>query len=140
MLVNPAALEAAHERYEERSDYVIVLRVLSKEDIQKFADKTKEIRGKKSINIECLACSRLTVSAEARELEWQERPGRRRRSHGRGDDSDISSDDERRPPLAIEAAPSAPSIDPRYQQAFPTSTNTRTEPDVAAMAGLGIRT
>ncbi len=46
MLVNPAALEAAHERYEERDDYVIVLRVLSREDIQKFADKTKEIRGK----------------------------------------------------------------------------------------------
>lgn len=46
MLVNPAALEAAHERYEERDEYVIVLRVLSKEEIQKYADKTKEIRGK----------------------------------------------------------------------------------------------
>jgi hypothetical protein len=47
MLVNPAALEAAHERYEERDDYVIVLRVLSREEIQKHADKTKEIRGKR---------------------------------------------------------------------------------------------
>jgi hypothetical protein len=46
MLVNPAALEADQERYEERDDYVIVLRVLSREDIQKLADKTKEIRGK----------------------------------------------------------------------------------------------
>jgi hypothetical protein len=46
MLVNPAALEAAHERYEERDDYVIVLRVLSRDEIQKFADMTKEIRGK----------------------------------------------------------------------------------------------
>jgi hypothetical protein len=46
MLVNPAALEAAHERYEERDEYVIVLRVLSREEIQKHADKTKEIRGK----------------------------------------------------------------------------------------------
>jgi hypothetical protein len=46
-LVNPAALEAAHERYEERPEYVIVLRVLSKEEVQQFADKTTEIRGKK---------------------------------------------------------------------------------------------
>jgi hypothetical protein len=46
MLVNPAALEAAHERYEKRGDYVIVLRVLSGEEIQKLADKTREIRGK----------------------------------------------------------------------------------------------
>ncbi|KAI9812325.1 MAG: hypothetical protein M1827_004774 [Pycnora praestabilis] len=43
-LVNPAALEEAHERFEERENYVIVLRVLSKEDIQKYAEKTQEIR------------------------------------------------------------------------------------------------
>ncbi|KAI9709994.1 MAG: hypothetical protein M1820_003072 [Bogoriella megaspora] len=43
-LVNPEALEDAKERFEERQDCVIVLRVLSKEDIQKFADRTKEIR------------------------------------------------------------------------------------------------
>ena len=46
MLVDPAALEAAHERYEEQDDYVTILRVLSKEEIQKYADKTEEIRGK----------------------------------------------------------------------------------------------
>jgi hypothetical protein len=45
-LVNPAALEDAHERFEERADYVIVLRVLTKEEIQGFAVKTQEIRGK----------------------------------------------------------------------------------------------
>ena len=44
-LVNPEALEKAHERFEERDDYVIVLRVVSKEDIMKLAEKTKEIRG-----------------------------------------------------------------------------------------------
>lgn len=44
-LVNPAALEEANERFEERPDYVIVLRVLTKEEIQKFAEKTQEIRG-----------------------------------------------------------------------------------------------
>lgn len=79
--------------------------------------------------------------AEARELEWNERSDRKGRKDESGDDSDISSDDERGPPLAIEAAPSAPNMDPRYQQSFPpsTSTSTRPEPDVAAMAGLGIR-
>jgi hypothetical protein len=45
-LVNPAALEDAHERFEERVDYVIVLRVLTKEEVQGFAVKTQEIRGK----------------------------------------------------------------------------------------------
>lgn len=44
-LVNPAALEAFHERFEERSTCVIVLRVLTKEEIQVFAIKTQEIRG-----------------------------------------------------------------------------------------------
>ncbi|KAJ5165214.1 uncharacterized protein N7500_007044 [Penicillium coprophilum] len=43
-LVNPEALEAGNERFEERSDYVIVLRVLSKEEIQQYAVKTQEIR------------------------------------------------------------------------------------------------
>ncbi|OGE56037.1 hypothetical protein PENARI_c003G02827 [Penicillium arizonense] len=43
-LIIPAALEAANERFEERSDYVIVLRVLSKEEIQTYAIKTQEIR------------------------------------------------------------------------------------------------
>lgn len=46
LLVNPEALEKAHERFEEREDYVIVLRVLSREEIQKLADKTKEVRGR----------------------------------------------------------------------------------------------
>lgn len=45
-LVNPASLDEAGERYEERLDHVIVLRVLTKEDIQKLADRTREIRGK----------------------------------------------------------------------------------------------
>lgn len=45
LLVNPEALEQAQERFEQRDDYVIVLRVVSREEIQKFAEKTKEIRG-----------------------------------------------------------------------------------------------
>ena len=43
-LVNPGALEEAKERFEERPDCVIVLRPLTKEEIQKLADRTSEIR------------------------------------------------------------------------------------------------
>ncbi|KAF1849100.1 uncharacterized protein K460DRAFT_375817 [Cucurbitaria berberidis CBS 394.84] len=43
-LVNPEALEQAKERFEERMDCVIVLRVLTKQEIQKLADRTKKIR------------------------------------------------------------------------------------------------
>ena len=44
-MVNPEALEEAKERFVERLDCVIVLRVLTKEEIQKFATRTAEIRG-----------------------------------------------------------------------------------------------
>lgn len=43
-LVNPEALEEAKERFEERMDCVIVLRVLEKQEIQKLADRTKKLR------------------------------------------------------------------------------------------------
>lgn len=44
-MVNPEALEEAKERFVERLDCVIVLRVLTKEEIQKFATRTAELRG-----------------------------------------------------------------------------------------------
>ncbi|KKY13993.1 hypothetical protein UCDDS831_g08538 [Diplodia seriata] len=66
-LVNPEALEDAKERFEERKDCVIVLRVLTREDIQKLADRTREIR-------------------EAREEEYQ---------RGSGEDRDRDRDRER---------------------------------------------
>lgn len=44
-MVNPEALDEKGERYEERQDHVIVLRVLTREEVQKLADRTKEIRG-----------------------------------------------------------------------------------------------
>ncbi|TKA47267.1 hypothetical protein B0A54_02745 [Friedmanniomyces endolithicus] len=46
-LVNPEALEEAKERFEERLDCVIVLRVLTKEEIQKLADRTSALRGRR---------------------------------------------------------------------------------------------
>jgi hypothetical protein len=42
--VNSEVLEEAKERFEKGPDCVIVLRVLSKEEIQKLADRTEEIR------------------------------------------------------------------------------------------------
>jgi serine/threonine protein kinase len=50
-LVNPEALEEAKERFEERMDCIIVLRVLTKEEIQKLADRTKEIRERRGTSI-----------------------------------------------------------------------------------------
>lgn len=44
-LVNPEALTIGKERFEVRDDFVIVLRVLSKEEIQAYADATQVLRG-----------------------------------------------------------------------------------------------
>lgn len=78
-LVNPEALEEAKERFEERMDCVIVLRVLTKEQIQKLADRTKEIR-------------------EARENEYERdrRDPRDRRSHRSYRDEEDRDRDHRR--------------------------------------------
>lgn len=45
-LVNLEALDAGKERYQERPDYVVVLRVLTKEEIELYALKKWEIRGR----------------------------------------------------------------------------------------------
>jgi hypothetical protein len=44
-MVNPEALKAGNERYEAREDFVIVLRVLTREEIQAYAIATQQIRG-----------------------------------------------------------------------------------------------
>ena len=45
-LVNPEALEAGKERFEAREDFVIVLRVLSRDEVQGYAEVTQRIRCK----------------------------------------------------------------------------------------------
>lgn len=45
-IVNPEALAVGKERFEVRDDFVIVLRVLSKEEIQGYAAATAVLRGK----------------------------------------------------------------------------------------------
>ncbi|EQL33017.1 hypothetical protein BDFG_04913 [Blastomyces dermatitidis ATCC 26199] len=76
-LVTPAALEG--ERFEERPDYIIVLRVLTLEEIEEFAAKSAEIR--------------------AARYEAYRNERRRRRDDGE------HSDEERKPRLAIESTP-----------------------------------
>lgn len=44
-IVNPEALTVGKERYEVRDDFVIVLRVLNKEEIQAYAAATQVLRG-----------------------------------------------------------------------------------------------
>lgn len=46
-VVNPEALTIGKERFEVRDDFVIVLRVLGKEEIQAYAAATQVLRGKK---------------------------------------------------------------------------------------------
>ncbi|KAJ6092789.1 hypothetical protein N7486_008078 [Penicillium sp. IBT 16267x] len=89
-LVNPTALKLEGIRFEERPDYVIVLKVLSKEDIQKLALATQLIR-------------------DARHKEYVRDKRQHRDEHqrnGHHNDSTSSDDeDENDEPLKIEAAP-----------------------------------
>ena len=48
-LVNTEALDLGNERFEERQDYVIVLRVLTKEEVEQYALTTARLRGKTCI-------------------------------------------------------------------------------------------
>ncbi len=45
-IVDPQALEEGKERFEERFDCVIVLRVLTRDEVQKYVERTWQIRGK----------------------------------------------------------------------------------------------
>ena len=48
-LVNPDALREADLRFEERRDDVIVLKVLTREEIQELTNRTAQIRGRLSL-------------------------------------------------------------------------------------------
>jgi hypothetical protein len=112
-LVNPAALEAGNERYEERPEFVIVLRVLTKEEIQAYALKTQELRRKLfQFHTTAIGFNETDTyfSSDARREEYVRDKRQRREEdqrHGRrgaessSDDEDESSDE----PLKIEAPP-----------------------------------
>jgi hypothetical protein len=60
-LVNPEALEAGKERFEAREDFVIVLRVLSADEVQGYAEVTQRIRGKQYHKTNHLKVTELTI-------------------------------------------------------------------------------
>ena len=106
-LVNPAALEAGRERFEERSEYVIVLRVLSKEEIQAYAVKTQEIRGTSVITFPYDADhtdARYKESTRDRRQRQEEDRRRGPRDESSSDDEEEDDgDDEDDAPFAMEA-------------------------------------
>ncbi|KDN72340.1 hypothetical protein CSUB01_00023 [Colletotrichum sublineola] len=78
-IVNPEALTVGKERFEVRDDFVIVLRVLSKEEIQAYAAATQVLRERR------------------REESGKDRDrGDRDRDYDRGRDRDGDDDDRRR--------------------------------------------
>ncbi|KAF2272384.1 uncharacterized protein EI97DRAFT_504288 [Westerdykella ornata] len=103
-LVNPEALEEAKERFEERMDCVIVLRVLTKQEIQKLADRTREIREARGGYWASRAEDNYTdhdVEEEFDRYDRRNRESRRHRSHRddehrdrRGDYDDSDDDDD----------------------------------------------
>lgn len=111
-LVNPEALDAGNERYEERSDYVIVLRVLSKDEVQMYAVKTQEIRGKslQQSHRGIIREQLLTEDTDTRQKGYIEDKRRRmeeNQRHGRRGEESSSDDedDDEDEPLKIEAPP-----------------------------------
>lgn len=107
-LVNPEALEAGQERFEKRSDCVIVLRVLPKEEIQAYALKTQEIRGKLPVHLIDWSMSEieLTNRIDVRYREYREQQHRegRRGDSSSGDESyEENEEEDEKPPRQIEA-------------------------------------
>ncbi|KAJ5896791.1 uncharacterized protein N7473_006190 [Penicillium subrubescens] len=75
-LVSPAALEAGNERFEEQADYVVVLRVLKKEEIQEYALRTTELREARKDALKS------KTGSPSRESRVDGSRGRRRRREG----------------------------------------------------------
>ncbi|RDW66661.1 hypothetical protein BP5796_09410 [Coleophoma crateriformis] len=80
-LVNPDALEAGKERYEAREDFVIVLRVLTREEVQAYAVATQQIRAAREEEEE----AQEREERRRARRERHERHKRERENHGRGE-------------------------------------------------------
>ncbi|KAI1091998.1 hypothetical protein F5B19DRAFT_456466 [Rostrohypoxylon terebratum] len=89
-LISPAAL-AGKERFEVRDDFVIVLRVLNKEEIQDYANATAQIRAAKRKEYEKEMGS--NHDYDSRDDEEKRLARRHRREHD--DDYDYRRDDDR---------------------------------------------
>ncbi|RAL64929.1 hypothetical protein DID88_001521 [Monilinia fructigena] len=100
-LVNPAALEVGKERFEARDDFVIVLRVLSREEIQAYATATQQIRAAREEEEE-RAHRRARREARERRNRRREEHGRSRQHHSESDTSESYEEDR---PRMLEQAP-----------------------------------
>ncbi|CAL3972040.1 unnamed protein product [Diplocarpon coronariae] len=74
-LVNPEALEAGKERFEAREDFVIVLRVLSRDEVQGYAEVTQRIRSSREDLEDQEAADRRRARRERHERHKRERNG-----------------------------------------------------------------
>ncbi|SPN99825.1 uncharacterized protein DNG_02677 [Cephalotrichum gorgonifer] len=83
-IVNPDALEVGKERYEVRDDFVIVLRVLSREEIEAYAAATAVLRERKRRDLD----RSKQGSDEEEEDDEDDRRRRRRRYRVREDPED----------------------------------------------------
>ncbi|KAF2681729.1 hypothetical protein K458DRAFT_273150, partial [Lentithecium fluviatile CBS 122367] len=95
-LVNPQALEEAKERFEERLDCVIVLRVLTKQEIQKLADRTKEIREAREEEYDDRDRDHRDQDRRSRRSHRDDDDGRGRRDYDDDDDDDVGRRDRER--------------------------------------------
>lgn len=97
-LVNPEALELGKERYEERQDRVIVLRVLSKDEIEQYAVVTEAIRAEREEKVKEHQRRRRAQRRERHERHSKERAEHRRSSRRRREEdseSDTTEEDDR---------------------------------------------
>lgn len=100
-LVNPEALVLGKERFESREDFVIVLRVLSRDEVQGYAEVTQKIRQNREELDELEARERRKkrrarheAQKAERERTGEGRDDRERRHHRRDRDSESSTDSE----------------------------------------------
>ncbi|KAI0097011.1 hypothetical protein GGR51DRAFT_487232 [Nemania sp. FL0031] len=84
--VNPEALTAGKERFETRDDFVIVLRVLNKEEIEAYAIATAQIREKHKRDAE--KGSRSERYSDEEQTRSDEERQRRRRHHQEKEDEE----------------------------------------------------
>ncbi|KAI9882557.1 MAG: hypothetical protein M1823_005692 [Watsoniomyces obsoletus] len=126
--VNPAALEEAKERFEERPDHVIVLRVLTREEIEGLAARTQKIRGMCSkVDLEDIRPPIMTkLISVAMVLDARERRGSRRTSKDEEKRENGSHDRDRRDSGSSSATGGPPSDSDKdiiyEKEAVPTQT------------------
>lgn len=103
-LVNPEALELGKERFEARDDFVIVLRVLTREEVQGYAEVTSKLRANREEleEIEALERRRKRRARHEEQKRERERGGetreerieKERRHHRKERESESSTDSE----------------------------------------------